>query len=172
MLPLDTSNVLDSNLISTAASDMRGFHLFAWPLPAYLCLLSIAILANAQANGVPPSTPPTRPPTKPMPGSVPARPGPSGPLFKDLATEKLLLKPLADGKVSTHFEFEYVNRDGVPRDPRTLGNEDHGKQILLKFFIVNLIDILGEPSTTLRILPTVIGANLERICSCGNAFDS
>lgn len=106
---------------------MRRGHLFTWPLPAYLCLLSIAILANAQANGAPPSTPPMRPPTKQMPGPAPTRPTPSGPDFKDIATEKLLLKPLADGKVSAHFEFEYVNRVGVPRDPRTLQNADHGK---------------------------------------------
>lgn len=37
---------------------------------------------------------------------------------------------------------------------------------------MNLTDILGGLSTTLRILPVVLGANLERVRSCGNAFDS
>jgi hypothetical protein len=44
----------------------------------------------------------------------------------DRATELLLLRPLNDGKVATHFEFEYLARNGVPRDPRTLGSEDKG----------------------------------------------
>jgi hypothetical protein len=46
--------------------------------------------------------------------------------IKDKATELLLLRPLNDGKVATHFEFEYLTRNAVPRDPRTLGREDEG----------------------------------------------
>jgi hypothetical protein len=46
--------------------------------------------------------------------------------IKDKATELLLLRPLDDGKVAAHFEFEYLTRNAVPRDPRTLGREDKG----------------------------------------------
>lgn len=101
-----------------------------WQLPTHLCLLSLAILGNAQHNGVPPAQPPKIGMSGPSTGPGTDRPAPAGPNFKDVATEKLLLRPLADGKVSAHFEFDYVNRQGVPRDPRTLGSEDNGMFVL------------------------------------------
>jgi len=85
-------------------------------------------LANAQGSSPPSySAGKKAQPGRPGQPGASAESGPPPPQLKDIATELLLLRPLKDGKVAAHFEFEYLNRNGIPRDPRMLGKEDEGE---------------------------------------------
>ena len=44
--------------------------------------------------------------------------------FDEAFAELLHLKPLADGKVSAHFEFTSTLHNAVPRSPSALDKED------------------------------------------------
>lgn len=145
----------------------RSF-LLLWRFLSLTCMLSSISYSTAQSYSMPPQAPPIRPPTQQRPGAVPGQP--TGPEFKDIATEKLLLKPLSDGKVAAHFEFDYLNKNGVPRDPRTLGNKDKGMYTCIFVFMSHLGSLyvsLLRPA--LRVLPYDHGPNPSRICSCRNA---
>ncbi|PVF92896.1 Gpi16 subunit, GPI transamidase component [Serendipita vermifera] len=117
---------------------MRWSSSLNWLIPSSLYLLSLPYPSTSQhaqyghdshkaTHGSDANSPPT---------------GQPGPQFKDIAYEKLLLKPLPDGNVATHFEFEYINRNGVPRDPRTLNAEDEAQHY--QFFPMSMGQILRE----------------------------
>jgi len=38
--------------------------------------------------------------------------------------EELIIRPLRDGKVTSHFSFKTLLRGATPRDPATLGHND------------------------------------------------
>ncbi|KAG8840765.1 Subunit of the glycosylphosphatidylinositol transamidase complex-like protein [Serendipita sp. 405] len=104
-----------------------------WLLLSYLFSLIVVPTVNGQPN---------RPPTNPQGRPTPNQGKQNSPEFKDLAFERLSLKPLDDGKVSAHFEFDFVHKDGVPRDPRTLGMKEADQHY--EFLPLSLGQILRE----------------------------
>ena len=139
---------------------MRWSTTLTWLVLPYLYPTNYISLANAQGS-VP------SPGSKAQPrraGQPPEQEGARPPReVKDIATELLLLRPLRDGKVATHFEFEYLTRNSIPRDPNTLGVEDEGTFYNFIHFRLLLITVYNDNSSykrsTLRILPVIYGTN-------------
>ncbi len=46
--------------------------------------------------------------------------------FPETFDEELVLRPERDGKLVSRFAFTTMIEDAYPRDPQTLGLEDHG----------------------------------------------
>lgn len=140
---------------------MRWSTTLTWLALPYLNPNNRINLVNAQANT--PSYGSKAQPGKPGQSNTGSEGGPPPPQLKDIATELLLLKPLNDGKVATHFEFEYLNRNGVPRNPSTLGAEDEGLSMYF-IFTIGLLTVFSmvthrKNRPALRILPIINGSN-------------
>jgi len=91
----------------------------------HLCPHTSFSLVNAQPGGPPPHSKAGKAYHR-QPNAAGSQEGGPQRQVKDTAAEFLHLRPLEDRKIATHFEFEYLSRNAVPRDPRTLGQEDEG----------------------------------------------
>jgi hypothetical protein len=106
---------------------MRWWTTLTWLALPYLYPHRHFNLVNAQGNNPPSQSKASKAqPGRPGQANAGSQGAPPQRQMMDRATELLLLRPLNDGKVAAHFEFEYFTRNAVPRDPHTLGREDKG----------------------------------------------
>ena len=50
--------------------------------------------------------------------------------------ERLIIRPLRDGKVSSHFSFITLVKDATPRNPETLGLEDDCESVGIRRILI------------------------------------
>ncbi|CAG7848170.1 SubName: Full=Related to GPI-anchor transamidase complex subunit Gpi16 {ECO:0000313/EMBL:CCA75436.1} [Serendipita indica DSM 11827] len=96
---------------------MRRYSPLPWTI-LHLLILIITPVVSSSHQG------PSESKAQPGDGQQPTQASFSTSQPKEMAKERLLLKPLKDGKIAAHFEFDYLDAEAVPRDPRTLGERD------------------------------------------------